>query len=231
MGAEEHLDPAATKPLDAFRQRGMLALRGVQVRQDDNRQLHADRLAEEPERERVGDAGRPLVDRVQGGWGDDDSGAVEVDRTINASGLVSLAGRQLLAAEILAGRRVTIRLDSPALQVLDPDSRELLRTRPNPLSPAQTARLRGARPGGPPPRPSRAPVRIQRRVASNGVIMVTGQRIPLGRTHAGQVVTIHASDAALTIDLGDGTTTIRRTTTHPVRGIKAHRPRKAGYVS
>jgi hypothetical protein len=61
--------------------------------------------------------------------------------------------------------------------------------------------------------------------------MVTGQRIPLGRTHAGQVVTIHASDATLTIDLGDGTTTIRRTTTHPVRGIKAHRPRNAGYVS
>jgi hypothetical protein len=27
------------------------------------------------------------------------------------------------------------------------------------------------------------------------------------------------------------TTTIRRTTTQPVRSIKAHRPRKAGYVS
>ena len=171
-------------------------------------------------------AGRPPLPPA-----DADSGAVEVDRTVNASGLVSLAGRQLLAAEILAGRRVTIRLDGHALQVLDPDSRELLRTRPNPFSAAQAARLRGARPGGPPPKPSQAPVRVQRRVASNGVVMVAGQRIALGRTHAGQVVTIHASDTTLTLDLGDDTITIRRTTTHPVRSIKAHRPRKAGYGS
>ena len=115
---------------------------------------------------------------------------------------------------------------------LDPDSRELA-TRPHPIHSAPPRRPGSAAPdpAGHHPRPSRAPVRIQRRVASNGVIMVTGQRIPLGRTHAGQVVTIHASDATLTIDLGDGTTTIRRTTTHPARGIKAHRPRNAGYVS
>jgi hypothetical protein len=159
------------------------------------------------------------------------SGAVEVDRTVNASGLVSLAGRQLLAAEILAGRRVTIRLDGHTLQVLDLDSRELLRTHPNPLTAAQAAQLHGTRPGGPPPRPSQAPVRVQRRVASNGVVMVAGQRIALGRTQAGQVVTVHATDTTLTIDLGDDTTTIRRTTTQPVRSIKAHRPRKAGDVS
>jgi hypothetical protein len=35
--AEEHLDAAAAKPLNALVQRGMLALRGVQIRQDDNR--------------------------------------------------------------------------------------------------------------------------------------------------------------------------------------------------
>jgi transposase InsO family protein len=81
---------------------------------------------------------------------DPDSGAVEVDRTVNASGLVSLAGRHLLAAEILAGRRVTIRLDGHTLQVLDPDSRELLRTRPNPLTAAQARQLQGA----PPQRPT-----------------------------------------------------------------------------
>jgi hypothetical protein len=75
------------------------------------------------------------------------SGAIEVDRTVNASGLVSLAGRQLLAAEILAGRRVTIRLDGHTLQVLDPNSRALLRTRPNPLTAAQAAQLHGAHPG------------------------------------------------------------------------------------
>jgi hypothetical protein len=71
-GAEEHLDAAVAKLLDALCQGGMLALRGVQVGQDDNRQLHTDRLAEEPERECVRAAGRPLVDRVEGGRGDDD---------------------------------------------------------------------------------------------------------------------------------------------------------------
>ena len=72
---------------------------------------------------------------------------------------------------------------------------------------------------------------VQRRVASNGVIMVAGQTIALGRTHAGQVVTVQATDTTLTIDLGDDTRTIRRTTTQPVRSIKAHRPPKAGSIS
>jgi hypothetical protein len=159
------------------------------------------------------------------------SAAVEVDRTVSRSGLVSLASRRVLAAEILAGRRVSLRLDGRTMQVLDPDSRELLRTRPNPLTTAQAIRLHGARPAGPPPQPTRAPIRVQRRVASNGVIMVAGQTIALGRTHGGQVVTVQATDTTLTIDLGDDTRTIRRTTTQPVRSIKAHRPRKAGSVS
>ena len=68
-------------------------------------------------------------------------------------------------------------------------------------------------------------------MASNGVIMIAGQIIALGRTHAGQIVTVQATDTSLTIDLGDDRTVIRRTTTQPVRSIKAHRPRKAGYVS
>jgi hypothetical protein len=162
---------------------------------------------------------------------DPDRSAVELDRTVNRSGLVSLAGRQLLAAEILAGRRVTIRLEQHTLQILDPETRELLRTRPNPLPAGRRHRLDGARPGGPPPNPTRAPIRVQRRVASNGVIMVADERIALGRTHAGQVVTVQATDPTLTIDPGDDTMTIRRPTTQPVRSIKAHRPRKAGSVS
>ena len=87
------------------------------------------------------------------------SAAVEVDRTVSRSGLVSLASRRVLAAELLAGRRVSPRLDGPTMQVLDPDSRELLRTRPNPLTTAQAIPLHGARPAGPPPQPARAPIR------------------------------------------------------------------------
>jgi hypothetical protein len=36
----------------------------------------------------------------------------------------------VLAAEILAGRRITIRIDDTTLAFFDPESRQLLRTRP-----------------------------------------------------------------------------------------------------
>jgi hypothetical protein len=114
----------------------------------------------------------------------------------------------------------------------DPATRVLLRTRPNPITPEQAARLRGARPAGPPPRPSAEPVRVQRRASATGVIMVAGQKIALGRVHAGQTVTVLASDTTLTIDLGDGETqVIPRTTTQPVRSIKGQRPRTADTIS
>jgi hypothetical protein len=107
----------------------------------------------------------------------------------------------------------------------DPGTRVLLRTRPNPLTPAQVARLRGARPAGLPPRPPTEPARVQRRVSATGVIMVCGQKIALGRTHAGQTVTVAVSDTTLAIELDDAETRVmRRTTATPVRNIKADRP-------
>jgi hypothetical protein len=38
-----------------------------------------------------------------------------VERTVNAAGSVSLAGRQVLAAEILVGGRVGIRIEAATL--------------------------------------------------------------------------------------------------------------------
>ena len=62
--------------------------------------------------------------------------------------------------------------------------------------------------------------------------MVAGQKIALGRIHAGRIVTVHVAGDTMTIDLGgDDTRTIRRTTSQPVRSIKACRPRKAAQVS
>jgi hypothetical protein len=53
-------------------------------------------------------------------------------------------------------------------------------------------------------------------------------RRPPVRIHAGRVVTVHVAEHTITIDLsGDDTRIIRRTTTQPVRSVKAHRPRKA----
>ena len=110
----------------------------------------------------------------------------------------------------------------------DPATRVLLRTRPNPLIPAEVARLRGTRPAGPPPHPSAEPVRAQRRAPATGLIMVAGQKIALGRVHAGQTVIVMVADTTLTVEFSDGETrAINRTTTQPVRSIKGQRPRTA----
>jgi transposase InsO family protein len=152
--------------------------------------------------------------------------AVEVDRTVNASGHVTLGQHVVLAAEILAGRRVSIRIDEHTLMFFDPDIRHLLRTRPNPLTPAEVLRLRSARPAGPAPQPPTGPITVQRRASATGVIMVARQTIALGRVHAGKTITIDVGDTELVCHCDDGTRTLRRTTDRPVRNIKADRPRK-----
>ena len=158
----------------------------------------------------------------------EDGQAVEVDRPVSRGGLVSLGRHRLLAAEILGGQLVGIRIEPATLMFYDPGSRALLRTRPNPLTREQALRLRGVRPAGPPPRPSAEPIRVQRRASATGVIMVAGQTAALGRSHAGQTVTVHVSDTTLAIEFADGDTrVIRRTTTQPVRSIKGQRPRTA----
>jgi transposase InsO family protein len=150
-------------------------------------------------------------------------GAVDLERTVSNAGIVSLAGHQILAAEILRGRRVAIRVEPTTLMFYDPAARELLRTRPNPLTPAEIAGLQGARPAGPPPRPRTEPVTVQRRVSAVGVITVCRQPVRLGRIHAGRMVSVHVSEHTLAIELGQDTRTVRRTTTNPVRVIKGSR--------
>jgi hypothetical protein len=59
----------------------------------------------------------------------------------------------------------------------------------------------------------------------------SGQKIALGRIHARQIVTVHVAADTITIDLGEDTRTVRRTTTQPVRSIKAQQHRKAAHVS
>jgi hypothetical protein len=74
--------------------------------------------------------------------------ALEIDRIVSRGGIVSLGNRQLLVAEILGGRWVSIRIEDTTLMFFDPDIRELLRIRPNPLTYDQARKLRGARPAG-----------------------------------------------------------------------------------
>jgi transposase InsO family protein len=152
--------------------------------------------------------------------------AVEVDRTVGRGGLVSLGQHMVLAAEILAGRRVAIRVDPTTLMFFDPDTRDLLRVRPNPLTPVEIGKLRAARPAGPVPQPSTDPVRVQRRASNSGIVMVVGQKIALGRAHKHQTVTIDVTETTLVIHLDGSTRTVARTTDLPARWTKAHRPRK-----
>jgi hypothetical protein len=171
-------------------------------------------------------AGPPPLPPAEPGAG------IEVDRTVSRTGAVILACHSIPAGEIFGGRRVSVRIEEATLMFFDPESRELLRTRPNPLTWDQARRLRGARPAGPPPRPSTAPVTAQRVASNTGVIMIAGQKIALGRIHARRIVTVHVTSQIITIDLGgDDTRTVRRTTTQPVRSIKAQQPRKAAHVS
>jgi transposase InsO family protein len=174
-------------------------------------------------------AGPPPLPKAEPG------AAIEVERVVSKDGAVHLASRYVLAAEILGGRRVGIRIEQNTLMFFDPATRELLRTRPSPLTWDQACRLWGASPAGPPPRPSAEPITAQRRASNTGVIMIAGQKIALGRIHAGRTVTVHVAEHTITIDLGgDDTRTIRRTTTDPVRRVKAQRPsqpRKAAHVS
>jgi hypothetical protein len=48
--------------------------------------------------------------------------------------MVSLGGRTVLAAEILAGRRIGIRVEENTLMFFDSGTRQLLRTRPSPFT-------------------------------------------------------------------------------------------------
>jgi hypothetical protein len=154
---------------------------------------------------------------------------VEVERTVGRNGMVSLGHRTVLAAEILAGRRVGIYIEEGRpLLFFDIETRELLRSRPNPLEPGEAARLQRCRPVGSVPRPSTEPITVQRRASNTGVIMVAGQKIALGREHKHRTLTVHVSETTIAIDLpGADDLTVRRTTTQPVRSIKGQRPRSA----
>ncbi len=111
-------------------------------------------------------------------------------------------------------------------------TRELLRTRPNPLTWDQAQRLRGARRAGPPPAPATSPVTVRRRASNSGVIMVVGQKIALGRIHARKMVSVRVNPDTITIEIGaDDIRTVRRTTDQPVRNLQAQRSRKTANVS
>jgi hypothetical protein len=126
---------------------------------------------------------------------------VEVDRLVNATGLIGLAGRQHPVGVQFAGRRITVRLDHGVLQLVADG--KLLRSLPNPLTPAELSRLRDARPAGPAPSTPSHPLTVERRVSNRGAIAVARQRIQVGMAYAGRTVAVESTDSTWRIRDGD----------------------------
>ena len=109
-----------------------------------------------------------------------------------------LGGTRLALGMNFARQRVTLRLDGHLLPVVCDGV--LAKTLPSPVDPAQRGRFRGARlAAGPLPAPPAGPVCVERRVPQEGVIMVTRQRIRIGRAHAGKLVTVIIEDTHLRV--------------------------------
>ena len=148
--------------------------------------------------------------------------AVEVERTVNATGLVGLAGAQLNVGYQLAGQRIILRMDGTQMMVITSDG-ELARTMPCPVPAGDRPRLRGARRAAASPPPPSGPVTVQRRVSSRGGIMVATQKIQVGLIHAGKIVTVTAGDHSFRL-IVDGQTirVVPRTTSREIHRYKAY---------
>jgi hypothetical protein len=116
-----------------------------------------------------------------------------------------------------------VRLDHGLLQLVSDGV--LLRSLPNPLTPAEQARIRDDRPAGPPPQPAPEPLRVQRRVSSRGALVVAGQRIHVGMTHAGRTLDVESVDHTFRVYDGDEMLIeIARTTGKPIARFKVRKP-------
>ncbi|MCQ9179858.1 hypothetical protein KMT30_12655 [Streptomyces sp. IBSBF 2953] len=70
--------------------------------------------------------------------------------------------------------------------------------------------------------PSAQALRAQRRVPADGVVMVAGQRLRVGRSHAGKTVTIVIEDTVFRVQDGDvELSTHARTSDKPVTQFRA----------
>ncbi|AYJ47366.1 hypothetical protein D8W71_02265 [Rhodococcus sp. P1Y] len=105
----------------------------------------------------------------------------------------------------------------------------MIKTLPNPLNSKDNGRLTRVRQATTqlqPPPPS-GPQRVHRRVPTDGVVMVAGQRHRVGRTHAGTIVTVVVEGHHFRVLDGTAELSLHtRTITKPIRNFNAHRPRE-----
>jgi hypothetical protein len=147
---------------------------------------------------------------------------VEIDRIANSNARVEIGGQRVTLAGHLAGQQVTLRLDGRLMHVIAAGL--LVQTLQAPIPIDRRAKLAGARTSSSPlPPPPSQPPRAMRRVPADGVTMVAGQRLLVGRSHAGKTVTIVIEDAVFRVLHGDiELATHARTSDKPVTRYKAH---------
>jgi hypothetical protein len=104
----------------------------------------------------------------------------------------------------------------------------LWRTLPCPIPPGQRHKLQGVRLAGPQPLPPTG-LAIQRKVSSRGGIQVARQRIQVGMTYAGQIVTIDLGDTSLRVidQHGELITTVPRVSDGEISRFKAYGTRRS----
>ena len=152
---------------------------------------------------------------------------VEVQRLVNAAGIITLGNQVIQVGSPLAGQRARIRLDGQLMHVITQDG-ILWRSLPCPIPPGQRHKLQGVRLAGPQPLPPASMV-IQRKVSSRGGIQVAGQRIQVGFSHAGNTVTIELGDTSLRVidHNGELLTTTPRNATAEISRYKSYGSRRA----
>ena len=148
--------------------------------------------------------------------------ALEVERVVNACGLVGLGGKRFGVGSPLAGRRVTLRLEGELLYVVSDGV--LVRTMASPVDPDNLPRLWGARVAGSPPPPATEPPWVRRRVSCRGAISVASQRVQVGIVHAHKLVTVELHDDVFRVidDNGEVLKVAPRTSKKEVIQLKAH---------
>jgi transposase InsO family protein len=147
---------------------------------------------------------------------------VEIDRIANSNARIEIGGQRVTLAAHLASQQVTLRLDGRLMHVIAAGL--LVQTLPASVPIDRRAKLAGARTASSPlPPPPSQPPRAMRRVPADGVTMVAGQRLSVGRSHAGKTITIVIEDTVFRVLHGDiELSTHARTSDKPVTRYKAH---------
>jgi transposase InsO family protein len=153
---------------------------------------------------------------------------VEVDRTVNAVGVVGLGGKPCYVGSHLAVQRVTLRLDGEVIHVAVDGI--LVRTVASPISAERVLRLRGGHIAGPAPMVATGPITVQRTVSHRGTIAVAGQRMQVGMSYARRVVTVEVHERVLRVvdENGEPLTVAPRTGLGEVRYLKANGKKAQG---